>query len=534
MPLEAVNLSTGAGGGAAFATVTVAASDATADQIAAADFICDGVADEVQINAAMAALPSVGGFHNGQILFLGNFLRLSNSADLSALTTSTIVWRGMGAATYYSGDAVTTIVCSADHPTVVIGSKHLEIYNLNLVRDTAGTAAVVTVGSSGSLKARDSSISGDGRGRGIDANTGGSGSIGLDIVDCYLDALQACISVTGHAYNSYIRNNYLYSGAGGGGSEYCVEIDEGASSPVAVGYEQPIFICDNFSDGNDLGAIRVKNAGNVVVDGNWVYYDDVETIVLQNVTLAQVTNNQVGDGYGIKLDTCTHSEVSGNTVSLATHHGIWMLDCTDCSVVNNEVAGASVGTDNTYSGIIIDGNSDRNLVQGNRIRHAGQTNKPLYGIRIDDSTCDKNIVGANSLVNSTKTSGNEFSDAGTGTVIPAAKTLTFAQAGTLITGAGVGRARVEADSLFLGAEAMVNTAPTGASILVDANKNGATIYTTQASRVAIAASANSGAQAGAPDVKTASAGDYITVDIDQIGSTIAGADLTVFVRLLSL
>src|SRR3990167_10758410 len=43
------------------ATFTVAASDASAASIAMADYVCDGTADDVDINAAIAALPATGG-----------------------------------------------------------------------------------------------------------------------------------------------------------------------------------------------------------------------------------------------------------------------------------------------------------------------------------------------------------------------------------------------------------------------------------------------------------------------------------------
>lgn len=49
----------GATGGTA--TLTVAASNAAARVKAQADYVCDGVKDEVEINAALAALPAIGG-----------------------------------------------------------------------------------------------------------------------------------------------------------------------------------------------------------------------------------------------------------------------------------------------------------------------------------------------------------------------------------------------------------------------------------------------------------------------------------------
>lgn len=73
----------------------------------------------------------------------------------------------------------------------------------------------------------------------------------------------------------------------------------------------------------------------------------------------------------------------------------------------------------------------------------------------------------------------------------------------------------------------VGTAPTGASIIVDVLINGTSIFNvTPANRPEIAASAYTGVS-GVPDTKSIAAGEYFTVDVTQVGSTVAGADLTV-------
>jgi hypothetical protein len=77
--------------------------------------------------------------------------------------------------------------------------------------------------------------------------------------------------------------------------------------------------------------------------------------------------------------------------------------------------------------------------------------------------------------------------------------------------------------------ASVGTAPTGATVIVDVHKNGTTIFTTQSRRPAIAISGNTATPSGAIEVTSFAAGDYITVDVDQVGSTIAGANLVVSV-----
>jgi len=75
-------------------------------------------------------------------------------------------------------------------------------------------------------------------------------------------------------------------------------------------------------------------------------------------------------------------------------------------------------------------------------------------------------------------------------------------------------------------KANCTTAPTGATIIVDINEAGTTIFSTQSNRPTIAIGATSANAAGIDD--TALANDaLITFDIDQIGSTAAGKGLKV-------
>jgi hypothetical protein len=72
----------------------------------------------------------------------------------------------------------------------------------------------------------------------------------------------------------------------------------------------------------------------------------------------------------------------------------------------------------------------------------------------------------------------------------------------------------------------VDTAPTGAAIIVDVNENGTTIFSTQGNRPQIAATANTGNTTTFDDASWAN-GNYLTIDVDQVGSTVAGSNLTV-------
>jgi len=68
-----------------------------------------------------------------------------------------------------------------------------------------------------------------------------------------------------------------------------------------------------------------------------------------------------------------------------------------------------------------------------------------------------------------------------------------------------------------------DTAPTGASLIVDVNKNAVTIFTNQANRPQIVVAGHAD-DSGTPDVTALVEGDRVSVDVDQVGSTIAGGD----------
>jgi hypothetical protein len=101
---------------------------------------------------------------------------------------------------------------------------------------------------------------------------------------------------------------------------------------------------------------------------------------------------------------------------------------------------------------------------------------------------------------------------------------------TLTTGTDkTGRIYVDFSGKITQVYASVNTAPTGANLIIDINKNGSTIWTTAANRATILATEYTETQEtfNITDFKS---GDYFTLDIDQVGSTVAGAKLTVRVK----
>lgn len=74
----------------------------------------------------------------------------------------------------------------------------------------------------------------------------------------------------------------------------------------------------------------------------------------------------------------------------------------------------------------------------------------------------------------------------------------------------------------------VKTAPTGAALIVDINEAGTTLFSTKPQ---IAASAETGGGSAVFSDTALADNAEITLDVDQVGSTVAGADLTVILEM---
>jgi hypothetical protein len=140
-------------------------------------------------------------------------------------------------------------------------------------------------------------------------------------------------------------------------------------------------------------------------------------------------------------------------------------------------------------------------------------------------TAAKLTVGANGRhleADSTETTGIKW--------VAVPHTITLGVIGTLATGSQGARVHAPWAGTITNVTATCGTAPTGASVIVDVNLGGTTIFTTQGNRPTIAATENDDLTS-APDVTAFSANDVFTIDVDAVGSTVAGANLVVQVRV---
>lgn len=109
--------------------------------------------------------------------------------------------------------------------------------------------------------------------------------------------------------------------------------------------------------------------------------------------------------------------------------------------------------------------------------------------------------------------------------------LVFNRSGNLTVGPGVGGFPVPFACVVTSVRGFVGTAPAGADAVFDVNRNGTTVFGDQSQRPRAAAGSQSIAVTAGMTVNTLSAGDVLTVDIDQIGSIVAGANLTLVIMV---
>lgn len=109
------------------------------------------------------------------------------------------------------------------------------------------------------------------------------------------------------------------------------------------------------------------------------------------------------------------------------------------------------------------------------------------------------------------------------------KMLVWFVSGTVATGTEQGPTfHLDAAYTAVAVWLHVKTAPTGAALIVDINEAGTTLFSTNP-QIAISATTGGGSAVFSDTALADNA--EITFDVDQVGSTVAGADLTVILEM---
>lgn len=120
---------------------------------------------------------------------------------------------------------------------------------------------------------------------------------------------------------------------------------------------------------------------------------------------------------------------------------------------------------------------------------------------------------------------------GGGGAVTTTRIISYTIPGILATGTGYAKLMLPYACTIVSCRVLVGTAPVGASAIFDVHKDGTTIYTTQGNRPTITTGNTDSGSWVAPDVTAFAANSYFTVDVDQVGSTTAGANAVLSIQI---
>lgn len=370
-------LSGGGGGGGdsevaakQYATFVIAASDSTDDGKAAADYICDGTADNVEISAALAATTPSG--YRSVMLLEGTYNII---AGLTLPDNAMVIGQGPGSVVKLAAGGPSTLV-------VFTLGDYSKLANLKI--DGGGQTGTKT---------------------GVYA----SGKTDIEVAGCYFDDLDGFGVYLSGCTRARVTNNTILNI-----TETGVHSSSGTRNVIC---DNAMHLCYNgvFANGEASSVIQ----GNTITRCNYGIFLD-NSAYYNCIAGNTVSGVYGGSGdYGIFLEDAINNVVSNNSIVSNNAAGIFLSYSDQNSISHNTIIGNSWSTStstgiNQSAGIRLD-ESDSNYIHGNTIRKSlvGESYIQQYSIWIDDSACSDNIV----IDNDIRDGGNTgYTDAGTGTI----------------------------------------------------------------------------------------------------------------------
>lgn len=284
--------------------------------------------------------------------------------------------------------------------------------------------------------------------------------------------------------------------------------------------------------GAAFGGIEVCR-NHLVNPGDGILIENVQQAVVKDNTVEFIGTTTQVDNWSSQLvvDGCVTAVVDGNSWRSAlkgddagTGAAVYVQVTDSGSVRNNDIWGIVAGSLDTA--LEVDGPAyiTGNKYHGEDPQYTGTafTNEIVVtgtGAEIGLNPSSVDVSGATTPT---------FADGTLTTYVFADSsdplTTTTGAQPLVLTGAGE----------IVDVRAVVGTAPTGSTLIVDVNVEGSSLWALQASQPTIAISGDDSGLTTPDQNATYADGDHITVDIDQIGSTVAGSHLTVTIRTRSL
>lgn len=375
-------------------TIIVAASNSK--NRGRADYVCDGVSDQTEINSALTALGVVG----GKVVLLEGTFNVTGAINVPS--NCTLEGQGNGTVLQIPNaqNATFNVIQNSDRTN---GNTGIFIANLKIEGNKANNTAGTQIGvlfQRATLSTIQNVIIQNMRNQGIQFYSADNNMIVGNTVQMNAYGI---FCVTAGNNNNTIMGNTIKSNT-----------NEGIS--ISIGDKN--IIADNIVQTNGSGGIDAGNSNYNVITGNRCEGNTLYGIKVSG-DYNSVTGNvcQTNGSDGIYMSSSNFNVLSGSICQANNRHGIYLSDSSNNTIIGNSLIENSQITHNTNDNIILAGASNNNNVQSNTCRQGALTNKPKYGINISASTCTGNLVTNNDLTAGGAT--GTFSDAGTGTITTA-------------------------------------------------------------------------------------------------------------------
>lgn len=351
------------------ATKIVAASDSQNGE--KADYVCDGTDDQVEINAAITALPAGGGV----VYLLDGIYNIADTQDTQITIAKSNV----------------SLIGSGKSTVLTRKSSHTEERGLIVLGNVGGTAysgiyisQIAINGNKASYNSRDN-------------NSG--------------------IYLFGGLTQIQIKNNWIYNNSTGGinnrnaSTEIIIEGNDvrgNANIGIYSAGGEYLTISNNnvYSNGSPGSGISLNGSEHSLISGNNITNGNEGIYVAgaYNTITGNVIAHNSADGIRV---TNVWNTVTGNIITTNGYNGIKLTSSSNV-VSSNKIHDS--GGSGSYSGIHLEGDANSNTISSNDIT---DTDGSGYAINISASTCDTNYLVGNRY---SGTGATNINDAGTGTI----------------------------------------------------------------------------------------------------------------------
>ena len=377
----------GVGGKSLRTTTKIVAASNSLDK-SSADYVCDGVHDEEEINKAISDLATTG----------GTVILLEGMYNVGSAGTKILEYSGEQMEVAY-GIYITSNVSLVGQgkSTILI----LDSNNFNI--GSAQVGAVILSDSASGIEISHLTVDGNQQ------------SVGFPVVGIY----QFNVSDSRISHCS-IRNAFY--GVGVYLSNNCIIADNVCNSCIIVVGDNNN-ISRNICNGGIFG-VAVSGSKNHICNNtccNAIEYGIYVSGAMVTPAITTDSNHVYGNicygcATGIAIEKSDYNSVIGNICYMNNGYGIGIIGSSNI-VSDNQVLGNSQSSDNWYDGIYIMSwggvQPSYNTISNNTVRHMGLVNQHRYGVHIG-SNCIGNLVINNDLYQAGTSA--DFYDEGTDTV----------------------------------------------------------------------------------------------------------------------